>query len=72
MYFSTNFVNPSEAPKGYYAVSKKSFYDLVGIKPRVTNICTECDWRKDCSASVCSCMSYNRKDKMSVVFKKLS
>jgi hypothetical protein len=59
------YLDKTEAPKGYYAVEKDS------IKSN-ENVCHFCEWRKDCNANVCSCMSYNRKDGVGVFFKKLS
>lgn len=57
----------SEAPEGYYPVPKSSV--RFSGERRNENICRRCDWRPYCSAAVCGCMSYNRKDNISVVFK---
>ena len=74
-------INPNEAPKGFYAVPKKSINDQ--------NICNGCDWRKVCQdkntdllAYGHRCMefpvisakdgkTYQREDNCSVMFKKL-
>jgi hypothetical protein len=63
LYGQTVMVDHEDAPKGYYPVPK----DAV---PQYENICRACDWRPDCNAKICSCMSYNRADGISVVFKK--
>ena len=56
------YVDEAEAPEGYYAVPKSS------IKSN-ENVCNHCDWRSDCNKKVCSCMSYDRKDEVGVIFK---
>ena len=61
-------IDPTEAPEGYYAVSKKSVDTGV-------NFCRHCDWRPNCDGTV-RCCDYElangmkRKDGCSVVFKK--
>lgn len=63
----------SETPEGYYPVPKSTIREAerngYNSFKRPANICRQCDWRSACSASVCGCMSYNRKDGVSVVFK---
>lgn len=61
----SQMIDSSNAPEGYYPAPKDS------VRKGNVNICTECDWRKDCAARVCSCMSYERNDGVSVVFKKV-
>ena len=61
---SKNQIDVSESPQGYYPVLKNEL-------KTDDNICNHCDWRRDCSATICSCMSYRRKDKQAVFFKKL-
>ena len=56
-------VNEKDAPLGYYPVPKEAV-------PQHENICRQCDFRLNCS-SVYPCMSYNREDGVSVVFKML-
>lgn len=75
-----NRLDPTEAPKGYYAVAKQSLRQEDG------NLCQFCDWRKTCqnpatdfTAPGHRCMSYAvvttdgktvaRKDGVGVVFK---
>ncbi len=38
-------LDPNEAPTGFYAVLKSDFTNPTGDYP---NICTHCDWRKQC------------------------
>jgi hypothetical protein len=64
--------NPREAPDGYYAVLKSDIRST-------ENLCRSCDWRPVCQTKGGRgqpsykpeerCMSYNRKDGASVVFK---
>ena len=61
-YGQTVMVDHNDAPKGYYPVPKDTLH-------QTGNICKACDWRPDCDAKICSCMSYNRADGISVVFK---
>lgn len=61
-----NKVDRAEAPAGYYAYPKSACSHERG------NLCRQCDWREDCTASVMSCMSYGRKDGVSVVFKRVN
>ena len=65
------FVNQEETPEGYKAVPKDDVVDSLGINASV-NVCTRCDWRKQCqtNASV-PCMAQSRKDGVGVVFKKI-
>jgi hypothetical protein len=56
-------VDSDDAPEGYIAVPKSS------IQNHGKNLCESCDWREICSATICSCMSYGRKDAIGVVFK---
>ena len=59
-------IDQKETPNGYKAIPKDSIDTSYG------NICNHCEWRKECqkNASV-SCMSYNRKDGIGVLFKKI-
>jgi hypothetical protein len=76
--------DPTEAPAGFYAVSKAQAAPRDG-----GNICRACDWRKECNDPATDllahghrCMSYpvvatrdgktyQRKDQSSVVFKRI-
>ena len=70
--FTPPYIDINESPDGYIAVAKKDFRPIGGISSgnRNENICRKCDWRSDCDKSVCSCMSYDRVDGISVVFKR--
>lgn len=74
-------LNPSEAPKGFYAVLKSSLVQDQG------NLCRQCDWREHCCTPAFDrydpahrCMGYEvvladgalvcREDRCSVVFKR--
>lgn len=59
-------VDVNDAPKGFHPVS----INTVLAPNSNENKCNHCDWRKNCSATICSCMSYKRKDGVGVVFKK--
>ena len=72
VYFPRHFMDLNEAPKGFFPYPKKEVYVPSPTSPTGSmNLCIACDWRSKCDAKVCSCMSYNRKDGISVVFKKL-
>jgi hypothetical protein len=78
----SHLVDKKEAPEGYYPVPKddvqpNSFSVTSSSRQKQDNICNYCEWRKECCALVkdskyVSCMSYNRKDGIGVVFKKAS
>ena len=57
-------IDPQEAPPGFSPVLKSERRHDQG------NLCRQCDWRPECDGPVCGCMSYNRHDGMSVVFKR--
>jgi len=65
---ATKTPDPKEAPEGYAPVTKASLKDGEG---NCDNFCNHCDWRRDCSKAICSCAAHDRKDGMSVVFKKI-
>ena len=60
------YVDKNNAPAGFYPIPKLSLTE----NQLSQNICRACDWRPECSGSVCSCMSDKRPDGISVVFKK--
>ena len=67
-----NELNKNEAPAGFYATPKPSFTD-VG-----QSICRVCDWRIQCcdpltdfSLPQHKCMSYARRDRVGVIFKRV-
>lgn len=66
--YDPRVLDASDAPQGYVAVPK----DVVQPPSNNSypNICRECDWRSECNARQFSCMSYARKDKIGVVFKR--
>lgn len=65
-----HMIHTEDAPPGYHPVTKDSVRASGGLSPnRNQNICTQCDWRKDCCGEY-SCMSYKRVDGVSVVFKR--
>lgn len=66
-------LDPTLAPPGFYAVLKNT------TPPTSTvNICTFCDWRKECQQwrrkytynSRYRCMPWAREDEASVIFKR--
>jgi hypothetical protein len=57
-------MNSNEAPKGYYPMLKESLSSS-------DNVCNHCDWRSDCTKAICSCMAYDRKDGVGVIFKEI-
>lgn len=76
------FINPKEAPDGFYAVLKEHV-----ASDELGNICRACDWRSECQKPTTNfkvhnhrCMSYpiiasdgqtiEREDGCSVVFKR--
>lgn len=70
-------INMAEAPEGFYPVAKES---LSYFGSRCPNICRQCDWRAEhqkisiellLSDSRYRCADYNRKDGVSVVFKRI-
>lgn len=83
MNFDHNRVDPSEAPIGYYAISKAE----AACQTQGRNICEACDWRPECQKlphqdydHTMRCMGYptirrdksvvQRNDSCSVVFKR--
>lgn len=70
-----SYLDPDDAPPGYYAVLKGDAAPDDG-----SNICRACDWRPNCSGDRHRCMSYDidtpdgrtlgRSDGCSVVFKR--
>lgn len=63
--FNPAGINHKDAPPGFYPISKNEIPGYAG-----DNICRYCDWRPDCSAAICSCMSYRRQDGIGVIFKR--
>ena len=66
---STNqeaMIDKNESPDGFYPIPKDS------LNHTNENVCHFCDWRKECDARICSCMSYSRADGIGVFFKKKS
>ncbi len=65
------YVDQKECPDGFKAVPKDDVVDPLGMNSNA-NVCTLCDWRKECqkNASV-PCMATSRKDGVGVVFKKI-
>jgi hypothetical protein len=62
-------VDHADAPKGFYPVPKDVAHPINELSPnRNENYCHFCDWRSACNGSI-SCMSYNRGDGISVIFK---
>jgi len=74
LYSGTKYVtiDMKDAPEGYHPVPKdiaRPSNNLLSPN-RNENVCKHCDYRPDCSKAH-PCMSYDRADKISVVFKKL-
>lgn len=66
-----NFVNQDECPEGFKAIPKDDVVPPFGENKNL-NVCTKCDWRKQCQANASvPCMSYARKDGVGVVFQKV-
>lgn len=61
-------IDMTNAPNGYYPVTKQSVINDSDNR----NICRQCDWVIACSGFKGACMSYNRPDGVSVVFKKIA
>jgi len=63
-------VDKDEAPLGYYAAPKNDVRPSENLLSpnRNENVCRLCDWRPHCNKSH-PCMSYDRADGFSVVFK---
>lgn len=65
--FDKDNVNTNEAPKNYYAVSKRNIEGYKG-----DNYCRYCDYRDQCNTDniIFPCSAYRRFDGISVVFKR--
>jgi hypothetical protein len=70
LHAQTVMIDKADAPEGYYPVPKDSVYNPENANCHMyPNICMACDWRPDCSGAH-PCMSDNRADGISVVFKR--